>query len=149
MIIDLNNIMSDRQNLAQAAGSYLSSAYDSGPASTDQFGATVKGDLSKVKALELLAQVVEDFTSGGAATLTVELIHSDNADLSSYVTLQTTAAIALATLKKGYRFRLNLQPGMTKRYVGLRYTIGTAAMTAGKVTAALLLGADNAPGNFS
>ena len=46
---------------------------------------------------------------------------------------------ALATLIAGYQFRLAVPPGVSKRYLGLRYTVGTAETTAGKVTAGLVI----------
>jgi hypothetical protein len=144
MLMDAENLLSDSQNLAQAAGSYVSTnTIDTGPTSSPAEGIQARGaptrDFGRSRAGDLLVQVDQTFTSGGAATLLVDVIMSDNADLSSPTVLNSTPAIALATLVAGYQFRVGLPVGITKRYLGLRYTIGTAAMTAGTVTAGIVL----------
>lgn len=78
-------------------------------------------------------------TSEGAATLKVELVMADDEELTSNLkVLASSEAIALAQLVKGYQFRLSYLPvGITKKWLGLRFTVGTAEFTAGKVTAKL------------
>lgn len=139
MMIDRQNLLSDAQNLAQAAGTYLSTnTIDLGVAGTDALGNTVINDVGRGHKGELLAQVTETFTSGGAGTLAVNVVQSANADLSSATVLHGTPALALATLRAGYQFRIALPAGITQRYIGLQYVIATATMTAGKVTAGLV-----------
>ena len=141
MILDMQNLCSDSQDLSQAAGSYLSTnAIDlTGGTFTSPGGyGTIPRDAAKGENLNFYVQVDETFTSGGAATLTVELIMSANSDLSSYTVLHTTPALAMATLVAGYQIRIAVPyVGLTSRYLGVRYTIGTATTTAGTCTAGI------------
>lgn len=149
MILDLQNLVSDGQDLSQAAGSYLSTnAIDlTGGTFTSPGGyGTISRDAAKGEDLNFFVQIDETFTSGGAATLTVELIMSANSDLSSYVVLHTTPALALATLVAGYLIRIAVpKTGLTSRYLGVRYTIGTATTTAGTCTAGIAVDVDTSP----
>jgi hypothetical protein len=77
--------------------------------------------------------VTTAFTSGGAATLTVALNHST--DNSSWTVVLQTPAIALATLVAGYQIIRMPLPANLNRYLKMIYTIGTAVMTAGAVSA--------------
>lgn len=143
MILDLQTILSDDQNLAQAAGTYLSTnAIDLGAAGTVPAGFQARGtpphDIGRGAMVELEVQVTETFTSGGAGTLQAKIITDDDAALGSPTILQSSEAIALATLVAGYKFRLALPVGIAERYLGVQYVIATAAMTAGKVTAGLV-----------
>lgn len=141
MILDLQNILSDAQSLVQAAGSYLSTnTIDLGANGTTFNGGTPQSDPGKSE-LELLIQIVTTCTSGGAATVQVQLVMADDAALTSNLTvLAESAAIGYATLVAGYQFRVGaVLPGVTKRYLGVRYVIGTAAITAGAVTAAVVI----------
>lgn len=141
MMLDVQNLLSDQQNLAQAAGNYLSTnTIDLGATGTIPLGGSPVSDPGRARAVELFAQVTETFTSGGAGTLQFQLVTADSADLATNLTVvQETAAIALATLVAGYQARLAMPAGIAKRYLGLRYVIATAAMTAGKVTAGIAL----------
>lgn len=144
MLIDKETLLSDSQDLAQVAGTYVSTnSIDLGVAGTPPAGFQARGtqphDIGRSRKAQLLVQVDETFTSGGAATVKAELIMSANADLSSPTILESTQAIALATLVAGYQFRLGVPVGITARYLGVQFVIGTATTTAGKVTAALLL----------
>lgn len=150
------DLVSDAQNLAQVAGTYLSDksidlqsgqgTADGGlPAAgafgTDYLGGAVPSDPGK-SLLRFLAQVVQTFTSAGAATLQVNLVSADDAALTTNLTvLSSTAVLAKATLVAGYKFLITgrLPPGITQRFVGLQYVIGTATTTAGKVTAGIAI----------
>lgn len=142
MILDVENILSDDQDLAQTAGTYLSTySIDLGAAGTAYPGGTVPKDIGKGRPVDVLVQVTEAFTSGGSATVQARLVMADNAALTTNKTvLQETSAIAVATLVAGYQFRLggSIPPGVSKRYLGVDYVIATATTTAGKVTAALV-----------
>ena len=86
----------------------------------------------------LVGSVTTAFTAAGSATLQCDLIQSANADLSSADTLATImAATGKATLVAGYTmFRYRIPIGIvTKRYVGLNWTVATGPMTAGAVSA--------------
>ncbi len=87
------------------------------------------------------ALVTTKFTSGGSATLAVAL--HDSADDSSFAVVAgapAVAATAVASLVEGYELMRFKLPVDVRRYVKLVYTIGTAVMTAGKITAGLTYG---------
>lgn len=147
MFLDRNALFSDSQNLAQAAGSYLSTySYDTGVAGSIPLGGTPIHDVGRGNPLPVLAQIVETFTSGGAGTLQVQVVQADDGGLTSNLeVLAETPALALATLVAGYQFRLPSVPYATRRFVGLRFVIATAAMTAGKVTAGVVMDKQSNP----
>jgi hypothetical protein len=140
MMYDIQNTFSSNQALAEDAGSYLGDfSADLGSAGTDALGNAVVKDLGRGAPVEVVVQVTTAFTSSGSATVQAQLVMADDAALTSnLVVLDETAAIAVATLVAGYQFRLRAVPqGITKRYLGVRYVIGTATTTAGKCTAFL------------
>jgi hypothetical protein len=93
--------------------------------------------------LALLVQVVTTFTSGGSATLQVQFQTSpDNATWSNPA---MSDAIPVAQLVAGYKFLVDEIPGPTSRYLRLNYVVGTAAMTAGTLTAAIVPSLDVQP----
>jgi hypothetical protein len=93
--------------------------------------------------LALLVQVVTAFTSGGSATLQVQFQTSpDNATWSNPA---MSDAIPVAQLVAGYKFLVDEIPGPTSRYLRLNYVVGTAAMTAGTLTAAIVPSLDVQP----
>lgn len=127
MILDKNLMFSEDQDLAQVAGSY---------ASTNVI------DLQDVKKgegtpIEVLCQITETFTSGGAATLTVALQTDDNASFSSATTYTIESTVALASLVAGKQFAIRILPNNMERYARMYYTIGTATTTAGKMSSGL------------
>lgn len=154
MLLDKQLTFSDQQSLAVAPGAVISTntvdlrptataAVNVAPgATTGVLGAPIN-DIAKGNTLELLVQITEAFASGGAGTLRVEAISSDKADLTdatgTITTRADTGVMALATLTLGRQLNLTLPTGITQRYLGLRYTIATAAMTAGKVTAGFIV----------
>lgn len=140
MMLDKANLFSNAQSIAAVASTVLGDySVDLGASATDSLGNTVPSDLAK-SMNELLVTITETVTSGGAATIDFQLVMADNAALTTNkVVLQTTGAIALATLAAGYKPRLGMpQGGFTKRYLGIQYVIATATTTAGKVTAGLV-----------
>ena len=86
--------------------------------------------------LMLLCEVVTPFTSGGSATLQVQFQTSP--DNSSWSILAQSDAIPVASLGQGYKFLPGELPGGTSRYLRLNYVVGTAVMTGGNLTAALV-----------
>ncbi len=142
MVFDKQNLFSDAQSLVAGAGTVVSTnSIDTGAAGTIPVtnGSPIH-DVGRGQAVEVVAQITTDVTSGGAATIQFQVITSANADLSSPTVLCETAAIAKATLVAGYRFRIGtIPPGVSSRYLGTQYVIGTAAVTAGAVTAGLVL----------
>lgn len=85
--------------------------------------------------LFLCAKVNTTATSGGAATLTLDLVTDDNGSLSSPTVLISSASVAVASLTAGAVVLLTALPiGATfERYIGIQQRTGTAAFTAGKL----------------
>jgi len=135
MLIDKQNQLSDAQAVTSTGSTASSNVIDLGVARDIAGGV--------VEALKLLIQVNTTFTSGGSATLQVQV--QTSADNSSWSTLAESAAIPVASLVQGYRFFENGVPGPTSRYLRLNYVVGTAAMTAGKLDAALVPSLDVQP----
>lgn len=97
-------------------------------------------DIGNADGLWLHGLVTTAFTAGGAATLAAALIQSDAANLSSADTLLTLLdATGKASLVKGFElFKLRLPLGrITKRYIGLYWTVATGPMLTGAVSAHL------------
>ena len=80
--------------------------------------------------------VTESVTSAGAATVQFTLKHSQNG--SSWTTIAATAAIAKTNLPAGTVMMVIQLPKTLYRYVKGTFTIGTAALTAGKFYVALV-----------
>jgi hypothetical protein len=124
MILDLEAIFSDDQDLAQTAAAYDSTNIIEMPKRSDAG-----------TPLRILVQVTETFTSGGAATLAVDVETDALEAMGSPTNIYTGSVIALATLVAGYEFAIDFIPRNNEEFVRLEYTIGTATTTAGKVTA--------------
>jgi hypothetical protein len=63
----------------------------------------------------------------------------------AWSTLSQSDAIPVASLVPGYKFLPGELPGGSQRFVRLNYVIGTAAMTAGVLKAALVPSLDVQP----
>ena len=142
MLIDKQNQFSaDAGDTPTSTGSSVSTniidlgvARDIGGAATDQ--------------LMLLCEAVTAFTSGGSATLQVQFQTApDNGSGApgSWVTLAQSDAIPVASLVQGDKFLPGELPGPTQRFIRLNYVVGTAAMTAGVLKAALVPSLDVQP----
>lgn len=103
-------------------------------------------------ALKLLVQVATAFTSGGAGTLSVALQGApDNGSGApgAWTTWWTSPVYALATLAAGARL-MNIDfprppaGAAVPRFVRLLYTVAGATMTAGAVSAYIVLDRDDA-----
>ena len=157
---DANEVFSDGQSLAQVVGSYLSDySIDmwNGARQTTVFGNTPVLDWGRGNEIKVECSVKTAFV-GATATVLVELVMADDAALStSLVSLaqspggSITVGIAVASLVAGYRFRVAgvLPVGLSKRYLGLRYNIFTATLTAGTIDAMLCADRSTAPGTFA
>lgn len=89
--------------------------------------------------LELLVVVDEAAAAAGAATVTIELQTDDNEAFASATTLLSSAAIGKAALTAGSsHFKVQV-PEDAERYLRLNYTVATGPLTAGKLTAGLIL----------
>lgn len=133
MILDRTNEFSDSQ--AVTATAISANVIDVNPAAKN---ATI--DYGAGEPVWLVLQVDTTFTAAGAATLTASLESAANAALSSGpVVHYTTPALALADLVAGAEVaRIRLPRGDYKRYLGMRYTVGTGPMTAGAISAFLV-----------
>jgi len=97
--------------------------------------------------LQILCQITEAVTSGGAATVQVK-VYTDSAEgFGTEVLLTQTTLLAMATLVLGYQIPLAVVPRNTDRYMRLKYDIATATTTAGTITSGIIL--DNQDGQIS
>lgn len=145
MLIDYHTQLSDQQDIGQAEAAYLSDkSYDIGtpgtPVLASVMGGTVplNANIGNGNELEALILITEALASSGSATLLVELVQADNEALDSNLeVLAATPAIAYdsAKLAVGKYISLRSFSMVTKRFLGVRYTIGGATTTAGKVSA--------------
>lgn len=132
MLTDKLNTFSEEAAVTTTA--LLTNVIDLGPLSG---GNTVR-DIGAGETLYLYILVTEAATASGSATVTFTLESDSVATLDSSATVHlTTAAIGKATLVVGYEIKLALPPGAYERYLGVRATVATGPLTAGKFTAML------------
>lgn len=152
MMLDANLTVSNAQSLVATAGAILSeksidlwNGQTSLPA--DALGNTVISDAGLGNVPVLLCQVVTTFDSAGdAVTTKAALVMADDEALTSNLTvLHETPAFAQSVMVAGYQFRIAVPPGITKRFLGIRYTTAVADATAGKVTAGLIFDRQSNP----
>lgn len=97
--------------------------------------------------LYLVVSVDTDVTSGGSATVSFELASDAQAAIATDGTATVhaaSAAIAKATLVAGYKWVVCLPAGAVyERYLGVIANVGTAALTAGNISAFLTADAAN------
>lgn len=138
-LLDSLNEFSDAQAVTASA---ISNVIDLLPAA---IGGNTVTDLGAQGELYLTILVQTTVTSGGSATVTFSLESDSTADLATSATVHwTSAAIAKATLVAGYEvITMKLPQGAYERYLGVRYTVATADLTAGKFDAFLHTGIDN------
>jgi hypothetical protein len=123
MILDKQNLFSDDQAVTTTA------------VSTNVIDLGVAG-ANKGEPIDILVQVTTTFAGGTSIQLGVGC--DTVAAFSSETTLQTTAAIALASLVQGYQFTVSVIPTGVERFMRLTYTV-VGTMTAGNITAGLVL----------
>lgn len=128
MILDKRLQLSDSQAVTASA---ISSVIDLGAGATP---ANTLTDIGNGEPLLVLVTVTEAATAWGAATVTFSLESDSTADLATSATVHAaTAAIGKATLALGYQFVIAVPPAKTyERYLGVRYTVATGPLTAGK-----------------
>lgn len=95
-------------------------------------------DISQSEPLFLMVQVTDAATSSGSATVTFSLENDDGTDFSGATTVYTSIAIPKATLVDNYQFFVPLPQGITQRYLRGYYTVGTANLSAGSFTMAIV-----------
>ncbi len=125
---DVQNLYSDAQSFASVSTGNTDS--------TNVINQLAAGD-AYVDPAFLRIQVGTAFTSGGSATIAINLLTADNSSFTNATTfpiVPETAYTAFTAGKVLYQGRMPL--GM-KQYHKLVYVIGTAGTTAGTVTAGL------------
>ena len=149
-MLDRQNLISDAQaitatavgtNVIRLSGSPATlPTGQTTPFTTDTLGNTMDNDPAKSPEVDILITVTEQFAAAGAGTLTIALEADDDPTQASATTLATTPAIGKATLVPGYQVRLQVPPGIAAAdlHLGLRYTVATGPMTAGKITAGII-----------
>jgi len=126
-LIDVQATFSDKQVVTATAVS--SNFYETG---------TIKRNLGRI-GQRIRITTDEDVAAAGAATVTFELVSADNGDGTGNVTvLASTAAIGKAALPTGAVAADFDIPDTNQRYVGVRYTVGTGPLTAGRFTATVV-----------
>ncbi len=156
MILDALLQFDNAVSLAIAAGTQASTnVIDLGitsgiPSSASGGGARDIG-IGDDPALKLLVLVTTTFTSGGAGTLSIALqgaIDNGSGAPAAYSTWWTSPVYALAILNAGSRLYDMDMPrppdGIAiPRFLRLLYTVATATMTAGNVSAYIVLDRDD------
>jgi len=92
----------------------------------------------------VVIQVTTAVTSGGAATVTFQVVSDATSTIatSGQTIHAVTAAIGKADLVAGYQIAIPLPPSVSKayeRYIAVQQVTGTAALTAGAVNAFLTI----------
>lgn len=156
MILDASLQFDNAVSLAIAAGTQASTnVIDLGitsgiPTSANGGGARDIG-IGDSPALKLVVQVTTTFTSGGAATLVVALqgaVDNGSGAPAAFSTWWSSPAYALAALNAGSRlFDMDMPrppDGIAiPRYLRLLYTVGAATVTAGNISAYIVLDRDD------
>jgi len=127
MIIDSQALFSSAQDLTGAG------VGDTASTNVLDTGADTDDGVGEELFVEVNVSVA--VTSAGAAT--VQYVLQTSTDNATWTDLELSEAIAKATLVIGYTRYLRVNPGV-RRYLRVVYRIGTAALTAGKVTAGLV-----------
>lgn len=132
MLTDKLNTFSDQQ--AVTATALSTDVVDLGPLS----GGNLVRDLGAGEPAWLAITVQEAALAAGAATVQFSLESDDNAGLASATVHWQSAAIGKAALVPGYQIAIPLPAGAYERYLGVRYTVATGPLTAGKFTAQIV-----------
>jgi hypothetical protein len=158
MILDALQQFSNAQTLVIAVGTapstnVLDYGITSGiPSSASGGGARDMG-IGDKPALKFVVQIGTAATSGGAGTLSVALQGAPDdgsGGVGAFVTWWVSPAYALATLNAGSRlfdmdFPRPPDGVVIPRFVRLLYTVGTADLTGGTISAYVVLDRDDQP----
>lgn len=110
-------------------------------------GSNQPNDLGRGEPLEVAISVLTTATAAGAATVAFEFIQADDGALTTNVeVLASTGPIGKAALVAGALIPIHVpsaSPLAPRRYVGVRYTVGTGPLTAGSFTAAMVKDVQN------
>ncbi|RKY06602.1 MAG: hypothetical protein DRP56_07100, partial [Planctomycetota bacterium] len=142
MILDNDLIMADSATLASisASGTSIidaSKVLDFGIGGKNAFGTAIGPNVGEGGNVSW--NVVcedEDFAAGGSAAVTMSLVTANDASLSSGAVVLAAVSGIDATPNDGDTIiRMDVPRGATKRYLGMKVLVATAALTTGKVTA--------------
>ena len=134
MILDNQTLFSDQQAITVTTVS--TNTIDLGPINAD-----VVRDVGNGKPVPIVILVTENFAAAGAAVLTVTLQSDDNSSFTSPKTVSTVPGAAVADLRAGKAITMDYLPrGTNERYLRLNYTVVTGPMTAGRITAGIVMG---------
>jgi hypothetical protein len=134
MYVDKQAEFSDNQ--AVTATAISTNVYDLFPVGNGVNSNAVR-DIGVGEDVYLVVQVDAAVTAAGAATVTVTLESSTTADLATAPTVHfasTPFAIAALGANKTL-MTFKLPADAYKRYIGVRYTVGTGPLTAGSFSA--------------
>ncbi|MHC8403594.1 Bbp16 family capsid cement protein [Pseudomonas sp. TMB3-21] len=134
MYVDKQAEFSDSQVVTATAIS--TNVYDLFPVGNGVNSNTVR-DIGVGEDVYLVVQVDAAATAAGAGTVTVTLESSTTADLATAPTVHfSSKAYALAELTANKTLMaIKLPADAYKRYIGVRYTVGTGPLTAGSFSA--------------
>jgi hypothetical protein len=140
MILDLLTLFSDSQAVTVDAAS--TNVIDLGAPGKAAYGNIQLVRNNKGDCVPVLIQVTEDFAT--LTSLTVVIQGSVDEAFTSPISLATSPAIAVASLKAGYQFRMlpELPKNNIYRYIRMYYDVTGSSATAGKVTAGITPGVD-------
>lgn len=129
MILDVQAEFSDSQ--AVTATALSTNVYDQSPLTK-----TATRDLGAGADSYLVLQVDTAAAAAGAATVTVTLESADNTGMTGSTVHGTFGPFSIAQMAAGTTLgTIPLPYGAYKRYVGLRYTVGSGPLTAGAFSA--------------
>jgi hypothetical protein len=143
MLADLQNIISDKQTLIAAVGTVVgTNVLDLRAVGTVPIANAAGNFLSPIADIgrmyhppDLMIQITTTvLAAGGAATVDFQILNSAATNLGSPTTLDSSGAIAKATLVAGYQVPAGRAMNPTAlRYIGTNYVIATNDVTAGAV----------------
>lgn len=138
MIFSANQLFSDDQAVTATAVS--TNIIDLGAPGTPYGGAAaLNQDIGKGVPIPILIQVTTAFNT--LTSLTVTLENDSTSDLATAPIVLATEVILLADLIVGKQTFMHYMPnGITKRYLGVRYTVTGTNPTLGKITAGITMG---------
>lgn len=127
MILDKEQMFSDGQ------------AVTNSQASTNYIDLGAVRDIGAGKSLDVLFVSPVAAQSAGNSTLVIALETDTQSSFATKVTLAQSGSIAKAAITKGAELWRPKLPAGVQRYLRAYYTVGTADLTAGTITAGIVL----------
>lgn len=136
MIMDAELTLSDAQAITASA------------ISTNVIDLTNVRDIGKGKRLKLVLNVDETFADDSSnSTVAVSLVTDDNAAMGSVATIRSLITFAALTAAGTQRV-FDIEPELAvafQRYLGVYYTVANGDLSAGKISASIVLDAQDTP----